>query len=95
MPEQDGQGEAEANTESGEEEEKGGEEMTREEVVQAALTVERWCREHFDIIVCDCPFFMGGDTNDCRLNRNRAKCYGMPHKWELEEFLRNRGLKDG
>lgn len=67
--------------------------MTREDVVQAALTVERWCAEHFEIMSCDCPFYIV-ETNDCRLNRNRAKCYASPHKWELEEHLRTRGLKD-
>ena len=74
-------------------EQEGGE-MNSEDVVRAALTVERWCLEHFDILKCDCPFYIGKDKNDCRLNRNRAKCYGMPQKWELAEFLRTRGMRD-
>ena len=30
--------------------------MNREDVVQAALKVERWCHEHNDFTGCDCPF---------------------------------------
>jgi hypothetical protein len=62
--------------------------MTREEVVQAALTVERWCKEHYGgCKPCDCPF-MSGDYG--------CIFYDMcdPWLWELEEFLRTRGLKD-
>ena len=66
--------------------------MTREDVVQAALTVERWCEktinEHDD---CDCPFYKkeGIGYGCCILWQ------GRPIVWELEEFLRTRGLKDG
>ena len=63
--------------------------MTREEVVQSALKVERWCREHRRVgNVCDCPFsdgkpcwFFIGDMPE------------FPCRWGLEEFLRTRGLK--
>jgi len=61
--------------------------MTREEVVQAALTVERWCIVQSESIspkgFCDCPFDSDGF---CRV--------GMPKIWALEKFLRERGLKD-
>lgn len=89
MQKQDRQAEAKAHTESGEEEAKGGEEMTREEVVQAALTVERWCSEHSSGVVgedCDCPF-CGGKY--CALSRGEE-----PSWWYLEDYLRTRGLKD-
>lgn len=58
--------------------------MTREEVVQAALKVERWCMKNSGCK--DCPFDAG----------NRY-CYigNIPYMWELEKFLRTRGLKDG
>ena len=33
--------------------------MNREDVVQAALTLERWCKEHYvSGKVCDCPFIL-------------------------------------
>lgn len=66
--------------------------MTREEVVQAALTVERWCREKRTFVEkCDCPF--GYDAfEDCQL------CFLFdrfePGNWGLEEFLRTRGMRD-
>ena len=64
--------------------------MTREEVVQAALTVERWCKEHIDCYkLCDCPFAL--DEDACFLSHSQY----VPTDWELEEFLRTRGLKDG
>ena len=55
----------------------GGKAMTREEVVQAALTVERWCAEH-EGRPCDCPFAFG---DDCIVNAN------YPKHWFLEKFL--------
>lgn len=62
--------------------------MNREDVVQAALTVERWCRKHYKSFArCDCPIVRDG-------------CYchiayeSEPRKWKLEEFLRTRGMKD-
>ena len=62
----------------------------REDVVQAALVVERWCNEHIDLYkVCDCPFAL--DEDSCFLSHN--KC--VPDDWGLEEHLRTRGLKDG
>ena len=63
--------------------------MTREEVVQAALIVERWCMEHCNDRAepCDCPF------------SQRAACFmdfdAIPKYWGLDDFLRTRGLKDG
>ena len=64
--------------------------MTREEVVQAALTVERWCVEHRKFKdACDCPFY----------KHDRVECVmgdlSKPSGWGLERFLRKRGLKDG
>lgn len=61
--------------------------MTREEVVQAALKVERWCAEHRKIKgVCDCPFY----------RHDRVECVmgslSKPSGWGLELHLRNRGL---
>ena len=57
--------------------------MNREEVVQAALKVERWCA--------------GKDCRDCPLMGEYGQCMiaGFPECWGLEEKLRNRGLKDG
>ena len=66
--------------------------MTREEVVQAALTVERWCKEHYnDDGACDCPFAgerfreLGFPWHYCSLD--------VPQDYNIEEFLRTRGLK--
>ena len=86
MQKKNGQGETESDTESGEEEAKGGEnvqKINREDIVQAALMLERWCKKEG----CgDCPFlFIGG----CVLSEN------VPQGWELEEHLRTRGLDDG
>lgn len=66
--------------------------MTREEVVQAALKVERWCDEKQDENGnCDCPFAMdaGNGFGICKVGRD------YPSDWSLETFLRNRGLKNG
>jgi hypothetical protein len=59
--------------------------MTREDVVQAALTVERWCKAH-GTDCRDCPFF----------DKYKAPCAidgGLPESWGLEDFLKNRGMK--
>lgn len=84
-----GQGEAKADPEVGEEKAKGGEEMkiNREDVVQAALTVERWCREHSHDCKCDCPFRCGAYKVGCMVG------VGWPMQWNLEKYLRTRGLK--
>ena len=83
VQEQGGQGEAKGYTESGAKKAKGGEEMNREDVVQAALKVERWCDEKQDEKGnCDCPF------GTCKIGRD------YPSDWNLETFLRTRGLKD-
>ena len=92
MQKRDGQGKAGAHTESGEEEAKGGAKMqkiNREDVVQAALIVERWCEKHYkhQTTYCDCPF--SGDFG-CELYFNSE-----PWLWALEEFLRDRGRKHG
>jgi len=63
----------------------------REDVVQAALMVQRYCEEHFkEDCPCDCPF---GYMNT--LCRNACALYSLfiPQDWNLEEFLRTRGLK--
>ena len=62
--------------------------MTREDVVQAALTVERWCAENnAGVEECDCPFAVGQWY--CML----IKGFESPSKWNLEKRLRARGLK--
>lgn len=62
--------------------------MTREEVVQAALAVERWCKEKVDCYkTCDCPFAL--DEDRCFFTKEKS----VPYGWELEEFLRTRGLQ--
>lgn len=61
--------------------------MTREDVVQAALTVERWCANNWRPDgACECPFC--GSFNDCLLEQGSA-----PRFAELEKYLRTRGLK--
>ena len=62
--------------------------MTREDVVQAALTIERWCFEHYRNDKCDCPF---ADKNMCLFFE--ADMAEFPCRWGLEEFLRTRGAK--
>lgn len=64
--------------------------INREDVVQAALILERWCAYHWKRGVCDveCPFIRN-DLGDCKIG-----CLGgQPFLWGLEEFLRSRGLK--
>jgi len=61
----------------------------REDVVQAALIVERWCREHWEEdTVCDCPFLCDDKKIYCSLATGFIPCVG-----NLEKHLRNRGLK--
>lgn len=65
--------------------------INREDVVQAALTVERWCDEKQDEKGnCKCPFAMdaGNGFGICKIGRD------CPSDWCLETFLRTRGLKD-
>ena len=60
--------------------------INREDVVQAALKVERWCDEKQDEYGnCDCPFSTPRRT--CLFTR------GVASNWGLEEYLRNRGMK--
>ena len=63
--------------------------MTREDVVQAALTVARWCKNQCAFEgLCDCPFADIELGPACVLmHRNE------PKDWELEKFLRTRGMK--
>ena len=62
--------------------------INREDVVNAALMVERWCMNHTaEDGHCDCPL-CGGSF--CVLSRGED-----PSWWYLEEFLRTRGLKHG
>lgn len=61
--------------------------VNREDVVQAALTVERWCSKNINLENCDCPFDHNGEK--CALLNFLHPC-----GWNLEEFLRTRGLKD-
>ena len=57
----------------------------REDIVQAALLLERWCRANADEYGnCDCPFC---DEGECRIDDD------LPCGWGLEAFLRTRGLK--
>jgi hypothetical protein len=69
--------------------------INREDVVQAALTVERWCREHergkYEDCV-DCPFLYEteGLALLCKLFPRK-----IPKQWKLEKYLRERGLKRG
>ena len=68
----------------------------REDVVQAALVVERWCKEHKAPAFlggCDCPFY----AKDSRFSPfyEKGECFlYTPFVWHLEEKLRTRGLKD-
>lgn len=61
--------------------------INREDVVQAALTVGRWCVEHIRLESCDdCPFDHSGEK--CALLNFLHPC-----GWNLELYLRTRGLK--
>lgn len=65
--------------------------INREDVVQSALIVERWCRENFKYqSPCDCPFAIREGVGSCKLFE-----HALPFRRHLEEFLRNRGLKGG
>ena len=64
--------------------------LNREDAVQSALNVERWCREHHRPDgKCDCPLRKW--SYDCYLIR----CNEAPYEWDLEKFLRTRGLSKG
>jgi len=59
--------------------------INREDVVQAALVLERWC---FNESCTRCPFWYEMDGhNYCAVSTK-----GAPLSWNLEEFLRTRGL---
>ena len=62
--------------------------VNREDVVQSALNVQRWCEEHCEGD-CNCPF--GSSFVTCMLDTN----VGLPYTWHLEEKLRTRGMKNG
>ena len=61
--------------------------LNREDVVQSALNVQRWCDEHCQGD-CDCPFRSSFVT--CMLDTK----IGLPYAWHLEEKLRTRGVKE-
>ena len=89
MQKRDGQGETEANTKGSTEEAKGGknvQKINREDVVQAALNVTRFCAEHYGDCETDCPFCWG--KGGCVLDQTCSPCF-----WELDEFLRTRGAE--
>ena len=54
--------------------------INREDVVQAAVLLERWCKKKECM---DCPLL---DLGGCAVSEN------VPSSWGLEEFLQNRGL---
>ena len=65
----------------------------REDVVQAALTVVRWCGEHLKYTEpCDCPFFAGvTDRGEiiCAIGSVDTK----PCRYDIEWWLRNKGTE--
>ena len=71
--------------------------INREDVVQAALMVERWCKEHEDEYgKCDCPFSTPLQMSETNPAIQWGKCIftrGVASVWGLETFLRTRGLK--
>ena len=63
--------------------------INREDAVQAALIVERWCRDNFQSQApCDCPFAIREGVGSCKLFEQ-----ALPFRRHLEVFLRNRGLE--
>lgn len=67
--------------------------INREDVVQSALNVQRWCEQHFNNeYICDCPFAYQDNIGwiDCIFHDKKH----YPKNLYLEEFLRNRGIKD-
>lgn len=63
--------------------------LNREDIVQSALNIQRWCEGHIKNDDCDCPFNMGKEYNyACILSDS-----GYPISWNLEKYLRNRGSK--
>ncbi len=58
----------------------------REDVVKAALTIERWCAEHFEPwLNCDCPF-----SPFCPVSGSGNV---TPSEWGLENYLPEKGPK--
>ena len=68
--------------------------MNREDVVQAALTVERWCKAQMDCL--NCPFYKQTSKwhGYCVINCPDGRDIQAAYEWNLEEHLRTRGLKD-
>ena len=64
--------------------------LNREDVVQSALNVQRWCLKHIKGLDCDCPFNMGKEYDYACILSNS----GYPISWNLVQYLRNRGIKD-
>ena len=66
---------------------------TREDMAQAALTVQRYCEEHINQdAICDCPcgYIDAFGLHNCALYAPQ-----FPMEMELDEFLRTRGLDNG
>ncbi len=59
----------------------------REDVVQSALNIQKWCSIHSDYPVCDCPFFTKDKDIKCFISLM------LPKTWNLEEKLRTRGIE--
>jgi hypothetical protein len=63
--------------------------MNEKDVINAALMIEKWCKEHRNLGGnCNCPFFTKSEEIewDCFL-QDRFE----PGHWFLEEFLENKG----
>jgi len=60
--------------------------INREDMVQAALIVERYCLTHNNG-KCDCP--LKSLHEGCMV-----VSHGSPSFWELEKYLRKRGLEN-
>ena len=59
--------------------------INKEDVVQSALLLERWCKSNCGLMGCtNCPFY-----------HNESCFIDMPHVWNLETKLKNRGLHNG
>jgi hypothetical protein len=65
--------------------------INREDVIQAALMIERWCAEEFSKGDCrmNCPLGSGNPCSLCLLFYDDRP----PKEWNLAERLRKRGLK--
>ncbi|MBQ5930208.1 MAG: hypothetical protein IIX02_05390 [Clostridia bacterium] len=62
--------------------------INREDVVQAALMIYRYCSKNYGSCESNCPFYYR--ERGCALD---ISC--SPWCWDIEDFLRNRGLENG